>query len=109
MWSPSVWTFAAALAVSGAAIGVGMTAAYTAGGALLPADAHATGFGADDDRVAHRPGRQPDRRRLHQRTGLRIVFEADIVLMVALAAAVWAWMAPGISPPRTAAPDVSAS
>ena len=42
---PSVWVFALALAVAGLAIGVGMTAAYASGGALLPPDAHATGFG----------------------------------------------------------------
>ena len=42
---PSIQAFAVALAIAGVAIGVGMTAAYTSGGALLPADAHATGFG----------------------------------------------------------------
>ena len=109
VWSPSVWTFAAALAVSGAAIGVGMTAAYTAGGALLPADAHATGFGLMMTASLIGLAASPIVAGFISGPELRIVFEADIVLMVALAAAVWVWMAPGISPPRTAAPDASAS
>ena len=104
-----MWTFGAALAVSGAAIGVGMTAAYTAGGALLPADAHATGFGLMMTASLIGLAASPIVAGFISGPGLRIVFEADIVLMVALAAAVWVWMAPGISPPRTAAPDVSAS
>ena len=40
-----MWTLTAALIVASLGIGVAMTAAYSVAGALLPADAHVTGFG----------------------------------------------------------------
>ncbi|MCC7123247.1 MAG: MFS transporter [Acidobacteria bacterium] len=86
---PSVWAFAIALAVSGAAIGVGMTAAYTSGGALLPADAHATGFGIMTTASLVGLAVSPIVAGFISGPGLRIVFEADIVLLIALAALVW--------------------
>jgi DHA1 family multidrug resistance protein-like MFS transporter len=106
--SPSVWTFGAALAVAGAAIGVGMTAAYTAGGSLLPPDAHATGFGLMMTASLIGLAASPIVAGLLGGADLRVVFEADLVLMLALAVAVWAWMAPGLRPPRAAAGGMSA-
>lgn len=93
VWTPSVWAFAVALAAAGVAIGVGMTAAYTSGGALLPPDAHATGFGLMMTASLIGLAASPIVAGLISGPELRLVFEADIVLMVALAAAVWAWMA----------------
>ena len=95
VWAPSVWTFAAALAAAGVAIGVGMTAAYTCGGALLPPDAHATGFGLMMTASLIGLAASPIVAGFISGPELRIVFEADIVLMLALAGAVWAWMAKG--------------
>ncbi len=109
VWAPSVWTFAAALAAAGVAIGVGMTAAYTSGGALLPPDAHATGFGLMMTASLIGLAASPIVAGFISGPELRIVFEADIVLMLALAAAVWVWMAPGVTRPRPAASDASAS
>ena len=43
--APTVWLVGASMAVVGLAIGVATTAIYSVAGALLPADAHATGFG----------------------------------------------------------------
>lgn len=94
VWAPSVWAFAVALATAGMAIGVGMTAAFTSGGALLPPDAHATGFGLMMTASLIGLAASPIVAGLISGPELRLVFEADIVLMVALAAAVWVWMAP---------------
>jgi len=41
--------------------------------------------------------------------GLRIVFVADIVLLVLLAPAVWLWMSGSVSRPPTAASGTSVS
>jgi MFS family permease len=107
VWTPSVWAFAIALAAAGVAIGVGMTAAYTSGGALLPPDAHATGFGLMMTASLIGLAASPIVAGLISGPELRLVFEADIVLMVALAAAVWAWMAPPARR-RSAGPGSSA-
>ena len=42
---PSMTTLTAAIVVASFGIGVAMTAAYSVAGALLPPDAHVTGFG----------------------------------------------------------------
>jgi MFS family permease len=94
---PSVGAFAVALAISGAAIGVGMTAAYTSGGALLPADAHATGFGLMTTASLIGLAVSPIAAGFISGPGLRVVFEADIVLLVLLTAGVWAWMGPDLT------------
>jgi len=107
---PSVPSFAVALAVSGAAIGVGMTAAYTSGGALLPPDAHATGFGVMTTASLIGLAVSPIVAGFISGPGLRVVFEADIVLLVLLAGVVWVWMTPGLSRPAPRpASDASAT
>jgi MFS family permease len=103
---PSVPSFAVALAVSGAAIGVGMTAAYTCGGALLPPDAHATGFGVMTTASLLGLAVSPIVAGFISGPGLRVVFEADVVLLILLAAIVWAWMSPTLSRPSPS-PDPS--
>jgi DHA1 family multidrug resistance protein-like MFS transporter len=107
---PSVWAFGVALAISGAAIGVGMTAAYTSGGALLPPDAHATGFGVMTTASLIGLAVSPIVAGFISGPELRVVFDADIALLVLLAAAVWLRMAPGDATrrPRVAS-DASAS
>jgi len=92
---PSVAAFAVALAVSGAAIGIGMTAAFTSGGALLPADAHATGFGLMMTASLIGLAASPIVAGFISGPELAVVFQADVVLLVVLAAAVWVWMARG--------------
>ena len=94
---PSVEAFGVALAVAGAAIGVGMTAAYTSGGALLPPDAHATGFGLMMTASLIGLAASPIVAGFISGPELRVVFEADIVLLVVLAGVVWTWMASGLS------------
>jgi len=89
---PSIGAFAVALAIAGVAIGVGMTAAYTSGGALLPPDAHATGFGLMMTASLIGLAASPIVAGFISGPELRVVFEADIVLLVLLAGAVWTWM-----------------
>lgn len=86
---PSVTAFGVALAIAGAAIGVGMTAAFTTGGALLPPDAHATGFGLMMTASLIGLAVSPIVAGVISGPGLAVVFEADIWLLVALAAIAW--------------------
>lgn len=105
---PSVTAFAVALAVSGMAIGVGMTAAFASGGALLPADAHATGFGVMMTASLIGLAVSPIVAGLISGPELAVVFEADIALLVTLAAAVWIWWARDLTR-RSVPVDTSAS
>lgn len=82
---PSIAAFAVALACAGVAIGVGMTAAFTTGGALLPADAHATGFGLMMTASLIGLAASPIIAGLISGPELAVVFEADIALLVLLA------------------------
>ena len=97
-----------ALAIAGAAIGVGMTAAFTTGGALLPADAHATGFGLMMTASLIGLAASPILAGFISGPDLRVVFEADIVLLALLAGAAWAWFSGGVSrPPAASGPAAS--
>lgn len=89
---PSVMAFAVALAIAGVAIGVGMTAAFTTGGSLLPPDAHATGFGLMMTASLIGLAASPIVAGLISGPELAIVFNADVVLLVLLAMAVWTGM-----------------
>jgi DHA1 family multidrug resistance protein-like MFS transporter len=89
---PSVTAFAGALAIAGVAIGIGMTAAYTSGGALLPPDAHATGFGLMMTASLIGLAASPIVAGLISGPELAIVFDADVVLLVLLAIVVWTGM-----------------
>lgn len=94
---PSVTAFAVALAMAGAAIGVGMTAAFTTGGALLPPDAHATGFGLMMTASLIGLAVSPVVAGLISGPELAVVFQADIGLLVLLAGVAWWRMA--VAPP----------
>jgi MFS family permease len=91
---PGVTSIALALAVAGSAIGVGMTAAYSVAGALLPRDAHVTGFGVLTTASLIGLAVSPVIAGFLGASGLGVVFVFDVVLLVALAAAVWAKMQP---------------
>ncbi len=96
---PSIAAFAVALAVAGVAIGIGMTAAFTSGGALLPADAHATGFGLLMTASLIGLAASPIVAGFISGPDLAVVFEADVALLVVLALSVWVWMARGRAAP----------
>jgi MFS family permease len=104
-----LWAFAVALAIAGAAIGVGMTSAYTSGGRLLPRDAHATGFGVLTTASLVGLAVSPIVAGFISGPGLRVVFEADVVLLIGLAVVAWMRMDARVTHPVTAVSDTSAS
>lgn len=87
---PSVVTIGVALVVAGIAIGVGMTAAYSLAGSLLPADAHVTGFGLLTTASLIGLATSPVIAGFLGASGLGLVFAFDVALMIALAVLVWA-------------------
>jgi len=91
---PSLWTLTIALVAASLGIGVAMTAAYSVAGALLPADAHVTGFGIMTTASLVGLAFSPILAGFVGASGLRVVFVVDIVLLVGLAVAVAARMRP---------------
>ncbi len=85
---PSLWTLAAALIVASFGIGVAMTAAYSLAGALLPTDAHVTGFGIMTTASLIGLAFSPVLAGLVGASGLRVVFVVDVGLLVGLGLAV---------------------
>jgi len=83
--APALWIVGASMAVVGLAIGVATTTIYSVAGALLPADAHATGFGVMTTASLIGLAVSPVVAGFIGGSGLRIVFVADVVLLVVLA------------------------
>ena len=83
--APTVWLVGASMAVVGLAIGVATTAIYAVAGSLLPADAHATGFGVMTTASLIGLAVSPVVAGFIGGSGLRIVFMADVALLVVLA------------------------
>jgi DHA1 family multidrug resistance protein-like MFS transporter len=107
---PSVWAFAGALAIGGAAIGIGMTAAYSVTGALLPGDAQATGFGLVTSASLVGMAVSPVVAGLLGAEDLENVFVADALMLVLLAGVVWRRMEDRpVSHRRTTVSDASVS
>jgi MFS family permease len=92
---PAVVSIGIALVVAGVAIGVGMTAAYSLAGNLLPADAHVTGFGLLTTASLIGLATSPVIAGFLGASGLSVVFVFDALLLVALAALVWARLSVG--------------
>ena len=82
--APSIAILAVAIAVAGVAMGSSTTAIYSVAGALLPHDAHATGFGIMTTASLMGLAISPVVAGLIGSAGLRIVFVADVVLLVIL-------------------------
>jgi MFS family permease len=87
--APNLWVFGAAIVVAGIAMGSSTTAIYSVAGALLPADAHATGFGIMTTASLLGLAVSPVVAGLIGGAGLRIVFVADVFLLLLLGALVW--------------------
>ena len=85
---PSMWTLTVALIIASLGIGIAMTAAYSVAGALLPPDAHVTGFGFMTTASVVGLAFSPMLAGFVGASGLRIVFVVDVVLLVGLAIAV---------------------
>ncbi len=83
--APALWLVAASMAAVGLAIGVATTSIYSVAGALLPADAHATGFGIMTTASLMGLAVSPVVAGFIGGSGLRIVFVADAALLVIVA------------------------
>ena len=86
--APELWMVGVAMAAVGLAIGVATTTIYSVAGALLPADAHATGFGIMTTASLIGLAVSPVVAGFIGGSGLRIVFVADVALLVVLAVVV---------------------
>lgn len=82
--APSLWVVGAAMVVVGAAIGTATTTVYAVAGSLLPADAHATGFGLMTTANLIGLSVSPVVAGFIGGSGLRIVFVADVILLLML-------------------------
>jgi MFS family permease len=82
--APSVWVLGIAIAIAGTAMGSSTTAIYSVAGSLLPADAHSTGFGIMTTASLMGLAVSPVAAGLIGSAGLRIVFVADVFLLLIL-------------------------
>lgn len=83
--APSVWILGCAIVIAGTAMGAGTTTIYSVAGGLLPADAHATGFGIMTTASLMGLAVSPVVAGFIGAAGLRIVFIADVGLLLLLA------------------------
>ena len=83
--APTLWLVGAAMVMVGVAIGVATTTIYSAAGSLLPADAHATGFGIMTTASLVGLAVSPVVAGFIGGSGLRVVFIADVALLMVLA------------------------
>lgn len=83
--APTLWIVGASMVAVGLAIGVATTTIYSVAGSLLPADAHATGFGVMTTASLIGLAVSPVVAGFIGGSGLRIVFVADVILLVVLA------------------------
>jgi MFS family permease len=83
--APSTWILGAAIVVAGTAMGAGTTTIYAVAGGLLPQDAHATGFGIMTTASLMGLAVSPVAAGFIGAAGLRIVFVADVLLLLLLA------------------------
>ncbi len=82
--APSLYLVGAAMMVFGIAVGVSTTTVYAVAGSSLPPDAHATGFGVMTTASLLGLAVSPVIAGFIGGTGLRLVFVADVVLLVSL-------------------------
>jgi DHA1 family multidrug resistance protein-like MFS transporter len=88
-----VWALAGAMMVFGVGIGVASTAAYTAAGSVIPAGAHATGFGFLSSAALTGLAVSPVVSGFLAATSLRGVFWLDVIVLGLLAVVVRRLMA----------------
>jgi MFS family permease len=100
-----LWALTAALAVASLGIGIAMTAAYSVAGALVPPDAHVTGFGIMTTASLVGLAFSPILAGVVGTSGLRVVFVVDVLLLVLLAIVVAARMRAAIVRQTVEAPE----
>ena len=84
--APTLVILGIAIVIAGTAMGAGTTTIYAVAGGLLPHDAHATGFGIMTTASLMGLAVSPVVAGLIGAAGLRIVFVADVFLLLVLAA-----------------------
>jgi DHA1 family multidrug resistance protein-like MFS transporter len=82
--APSVWILGVAIVIAGTAMGSSTTAIYSVAGGMLPTDAHSTGFGIMTTASLMGLAVSPVAAGLIGSAGLRIVFVADVFLLLIL-------------------------
>jgi MFS family permease len=82
---PSMLTLTIGLVAASLGIGIAMTAAYSVAGALLPRDAHVTGFGLMTTASVVGLAFSPMLAGIVGASGLRVVFLVDVVLLASIA------------------------
>ena len=87
--APSLAMLGVAIVIAGLAMGSSTTAIYSVAGGLLPPDAHATGFGIMTTASLMGLAVSPVAAGLIGSAGLRIVFIADVFLLLLLGLLVW--------------------
>ena len=102
--APSPWVVGLSMSAVGLAIGVATTTIYSVAGSLLPADAHATGFGIMTTASLVGLAVSPVVAGFIGGSGLRIVFVADVALLIVLAVLVARRLRAEPAAPSTGAP-----
>jgi len=90
--APSLWFVGASMLLFGVSVGVATTTVYAVAGSSLPPDAHATGFGIMTTASLMGLAVSPVVAGFIGGTGLRMVFVADVVLLVVVGVLVWRGM-----------------
>jgi MFS transporter, DHA1 family, multidrug resistance protein len=106
--SQSIWLLAPSLAVVGLCMGTSITTAFAAGGAVIPQDVHATGFGFLTSASLSGVAISPVLSGLIAARSIRAVFAVAVVILLALALVVRRVMVER-NPPMEAAPVVGES
>lgn len=104
----TAWSMAGAMAVVGLCVGTSITTAYAAGGAVIPADVHATAFGFLTGASLIGVAVSPVLSGLVGARSIRAVFVAGAVMLVVLALVVRRLMVER-NPPIESAPAVEES
>ena len=87
--APNIVILGVAIVVAGTAIGAGTSTIYAVAGGLLPPDAHATGFGIMTTASLMGLAVSPVVAGFIGGSGLRMVFVADVVLLIIVGLLVW--------------------
>jgi MFS transporter, DHA1 family, multidrug resistance protein len=98
VFAPSLWLVGLAMIVFGVALGVSTTTIYAVAGGLLPADAHATGFGFMTTASLIGLAASPVVAGFIGAAGLRVVFVLDVVVLTVLCVLVSKRMPAGRQP-----------
>ena len=94
--APTLLILGAAIIIAGTAMGAGTTTIYAIAGGLLPADAHATGFGIMTTASLMGLAVSPVAAGFIGAAGLRIVFIADVALLILLAGLIFNRLRPQV-------------